>query len=307
MNCCIIGKGSIGSRHSKNLVKLGINTFFLRRKYSDSNLNNLSFQNKKLNKIDFFIISNPSSLHLSTIKKVIKYNKPILVEKPFVTQKKISQKITKFKKIFVLYQMRFDSRINFIKRKINNKKIKKSVFIWKTFLPKWHINENFKNSYASKKSLGGGAIFTMSHEIDLAIYLFGSIKYLNVKTKKNKLKINVEDNAEIFLKHTSGSESKIYLDFSSKKLIRSFRIKNEKSIIFWDFYKDKIKFKNKFIKFKFSNDNIYLKEINDTVKKIKEKKYKYSKIHIDKILHTQEVIMACYKSLKFNKKVILKN
>ena len=36
----------------------------------------------------------------------------------------------------------------------------------------------------------------MSHEIDLAIYLLGNVKYLKVKTK-NKLKINVEDNAEI--------------------------------------------------------------------------------------------------------------
>ena len=32
MNCCIIGKGSIGIRHSKNLFKLNIKTFFLRRK-----------------------------------------------------------------------------------------------------------------------------------------------------------------------------------------------------------------------------------------------------------------------------------
>lgn len=306
MNCCIIGKGSIGIRHSKNLFKLNIKTFFLRRKIITTNKNELSSDDKKIKKMDFFIITNPSSLHLGTIKNVLKYNKPILVEKPFITQKKILEEIKGFKKIFVLYQMRYDPRINFIKKKIKKKEIKKSIFLWRTYLPSWHNNEDYRKSYAAKKNLGGGAIFTMSHEIDLAIYLLGNVKYLKVKTKKNKLKINVEDNAEIFLKHTSGSESKIFLDFASKKLKRNFKIYNKKNYIFWNFYKDKVQFQKKSIKFRYNNDDIYFKEIKDTVKKIKDKKYDLSRIHINKILHTQQIIIACYESLKLNKKIILR-
>lgn len=307
MNCCIIGKGSIGIRHSKNLYKLKIKTFFLRRKIITSNKNELSLNDKKIKKMDFFIITNPSSLHQETIRNILKYNKPILVEKPFITQKKILEEIKGFQKIFVLYQMRYDPRINFIKKKINKKKIKKSIFFWRTYLPNWHTNEDYRRSYAARKNLGGGVIFTMSHEIDLAIYLLGDVKYLMVKTKKNKLKVNVEDNAEIFLKHTSGCESKIFLDFASKKLNRNFKIYNKKNYISWDFYEDKIQFQKKSIKFRYNNDDIYFKEIRDTIRKIKDKKYDVSRIHINKILHTHQIIIACYESLKLNKKIILQN
>ena len=80
MNCCIIGKGSIGIRHSKNLYKLKIKTFFLRRKIITSNKNELSLNDKKIKKMDFFIITNPSSLHQETIRNILKYNKPILLD-----------------------------------------------------------------------------------------------------------------------------------------------------------------------------------------------------------------------------------
>ena len=128
MNCCIIGKGSIGIRHSKNLYKLKIKTFFLRRKIITSNKNELSLNDKKIKKMDFFIITNPSSLHQETIRNILKYNKPILVEKPFITQKKILEEIKRYQKIFVLYKMRSDPRINFIKKKLTRKKLKNLYF-----------------------------------------------------------------------------------------------------------------------------------------------------------------------------------
>ena len=122
MICGIIGKGSIGLRHSKILKTLNINFYFLRRKTNSKIKNEITFKSQLISKIDFFIISNPSSLHLKTIKKVITYDKPILVEKPFVTQNKVTKVIENYKKIFVLYQMRFDPRINFIKKNFDKKK-----------------------------------------------------------------------------------------------------------------------------------------------------------------------------------------
>ena len=122
MICCIIGKGSIGNRHAKILENLNVKVMFIRRKPNILKKNEISFNYKYLDKINFFIITNPSSLHLTTIKKIIHFNKPIFVEKPFVTQRKFSNIIKNFEKLFVLYQMRFDPRIKFIKKKIEKKK-----------------------------------------------------------------------------------------------------------------------------------------------------------------------------------------
>ena len=122
MICCIIGKGSIGKRHASILKTLNVKVLFLRRKPEKTKKNEISFNYKNLKKINFFIIANPSSFHLQTIKKIIQFNKPIFVEKPFVTQTKIGKKIQNYKKLFVLYQMRFDPRIKFIKKKFHLRK-----------------------------------------------------------------------------------------------------------------------------------------------------------------------------------------
>ena len=302
MICGIIGKGSIGIRHSIILKNLNIKFYFLRRKVNNKVKNEITFKNQLINKIDFFIISNPSSLHLKTIKRFIIYDKPILVEKPFVTQKKIPKFIKNYKKIFVLYQMRFDPRINFIKINLDNKNLIKANFIWKTFLPSWHKYEDYRKSYAARKKLGGGAIFTMSHEIDIATYILGGIKEVFVKKYKNKLKTDVEENVKIFFKHVSGHNSTIILDFASKKKIRKFDFKIKNKIYFkWNFFEKKIKFKNKTKTFNFNNDDIYKKQLKNVILHIKQKKYKNSRIHLSKILHTQKILNSCAASMKKRK------
>ncbi len=303
MICCVVGKGSIGKRHSNILENLNIKVLFLRRRPDKKEKNEISYDKKKLNEVNFFIISNPSSLHLRTIKKLIDFNKPIFVEKPLITQKTISKKIIDYNKLFVLYQMRFDPRIKFIKKEITHKKIKKAKFTWKTFLPDWHKYENYKKSYASRKKLGGGVIFTMSHEIDTAINLLGKVKTVSAKKNRNILKIDVEDNIKIKLQHNRNFKSDIDLNFASKKQVRTFKIETEDNFYSWNFFENKIYTKNKTFKFNLKNENIYKKQMKNLLLILKHKNYEKSEIQINKILHTQSVINACTDSLK-KKKII---
>ena len=254
-----------------------------------------------MNKTNFFIIANPSSLHLITIKKIIKFNKPIFVEKPFVTQRKFSSTIKNFKKMFVLYQMRFDPRIKFIKKKIANKKIIKGNFIWKTYLPTWHSYENYKKSYASKKNLGGGVIFTMSHEIDMAIFLLGKVKKVFVKKIRNKLKIDVEDNVKIKLYHEKNYSTNLQLSFASKKNERNFNIELDNDNYYWNFFENKVQTKYKDYNFRLNNDGIYKKQMKKLLSNLNKKNYTESEINLKKILHTQNVINACIESLNKRK------
>lgn len=63
-----------------------------------------------------------------------------------------------------------------------NNACKKKVFIKvNSYVPYWHKYEDFKNLYACKKSLGGWALFTESHEIDLCLYFFGMPKKIYCK------------------------------------------------------------------------------------------------------------------------------
>ena len=64
-----------------------------------------------------------------------------------------------------------------------------------TYLPHHHKYENYRESYAAQKKLGGGVIGGLIHEIDLIGYFFGlPYSYQTVKKNSGHLRINCEDN-----------------------------------------------------------------------------------------------------------------
>jgi predicted dehydrogenase len=66
------------------------------------------------------------------------------------------------------------------------------------YLPDWRPNGNYQSSVSAKKSLGGGALLELSHEIDLAIRLFGEFQldYATME-KLSGLDIDVEDSVTV--------------------------------------------------------------------------------------------------------------
>tara|TARA_Y100000389_G_C17470866_1_gene530624 strand:- start:10246 stop:11175 length:930 start_codon:yes stop_codon:yes gene_type:complete len=307
MIVAIIGKGSIGKRHGQNLKKIGHEVLYVRTKKSKRR-DEISFLEIS-NKIDFFIISNPTSLHLSTVQKIEKFKKPILVEKPLAHKYNLYQKkLSRNENIFVGYQMRYDPRINFLKKLIQKNKKYYANITWLTNMPNWHKNEDYFQSYASKKSLGGGASLTLSHEIDLAYYIFGKVKSVSIVKLKNTLKIDVEDKILICLKHYNGSVSNLYLNFASKYSERKIEVYDTKSKLIYDFNKNYICKNTNFNKIKYKcpvkKNEIYLFEMIDFINSIKSDKKKNCRINIRNIFHTQTILNEVMKKipmLKYNK------
>jgi predicted dehydrogenase len=315
-NICIIGKGSIGIRHGKILNKEGYNIFFLRKKNKKqkikTNYNHrdiTKIDQIKKNRIDLFIITNPTSEHIKTLLKIKKKNLNVLVEKPIISSEKeldvIKKLYVKFKmNIFSGYQLRYDSRIIFIKKFILKKikKIRYSSFKLKTFLPNWHPWENFKSSYASQKKLGGGVLLTCSHEIDLANYFFGEAKSVFCIKTKSKLKTrNVENSVLLIIKHKNNIVTNINLDFSFKNTEeRGFEITLDDQEIKCDLKKKELLLLNNFFCKKINTnaslnrDSLFKKQNLSILNKIKRRS---KKVKFDDLIATEKIIFAAKKSI----------
>jgi len=318
-NICIVGKGSIGVTHARIFYNMGCNIIFLRKRKNISKKKiTFSYQEiynyKKLKnyKIDLFIISNPTSLHASTLKKIIKKKANIFIEKPLTHDpkelKKVNNLYNKYKiNLFLGYMLRYDPRILLIKNEIRNKmsKIRYANFFWQTYMPEWHPRENYKISYASKKSLGGGVLLTCSHEVDLAVFLFGVAKEVFCTYTKSFLKTNVENSVALLIKHKNNITSNITLDFASKfNQKRNFEISCNNYSLFWDFYKSsvlkKIGKKNIYIKpkIKSSIDKIYFYQNRHILNSIK---HLNKRDNFNKLSHVEQIIFAAKKSFKLKK------
>ena len=84
----VIGYGSIGQRHVRNLISLGYEEIILLRKIGSRN----DYDLEEFTEIEIFldaqpdavIITNPTSLHAEYLTRIISQNLDVLVEKPLV-------------------------------------------------------------------------------------------------------------------------------------------------------------------------------------------------------------------------------
>jgi predicted dehydrogenase len=307
----IIGKGSIGLKHAKIFKNLGCVVAFYRT--NNSNIKSklvfkeyYDFEKIKNSLFDLIVICNPSSLHVKSLLKFKNFSKNFLIEKPFCTNLKdmrIIKNISKNKNIFSGYMMRFDKRIIEIKKNCRNlKNILFSNFVWRTYLPNWHKYENYRKSYAASPKLGGGVILTCSHEVDLAILLFGKAKLVYCLENKKKLNLKVEESVIIFIDHINGIKSSIIIDFANKQFERKFEVFFKNKKIEYNFKKKYVlvRKKNKVQKLKFSDsmEKIYKRQNNSILNLMKKKNYK-----VNLSLETEKVLLSALDSLRLKKPV----
>ena len=253
MNFLICGLGSIGSRHARILKSIGENNIFSFRT-GNSKINKHEFEYTEINSlddlskysIDGVLITNPTSLHIDTALKITECGIPIFIEKPLGNDLKgikDLQDISKEKNIPVLigYNFLHHPGIRLIKKLISEKRIGKVISAkaqFGTYMPDWHKYEDYKKSYASNSSMGGGVVLTSIHEQNYLTDLFGDIIEVKaMKTGDGILGIDAEEGAEILMRHDSGIVSNIYLNFYQKPYYRNCQIIGTEGTICWDFMK----------------------------------------------------------------------
>lgn len=302
-NILIIGLGSIGQRHYRNLKKINkkLNFFSIREKKKSPqlNINNKVIKKKFLckqhqikeinfNQIDNFkfdlaLITNPTSLHLKTAIKIAKKKINLFIEKPISNNTKmvfnLLRLIKKNKLICAVgFQTRYDDLLNKLRDIIVSKElgnVEKCYIEHKHYLPYHHLYENYKVSYASRKELGGGVLLCFSHEFDYANFLFGKPNFLYCSTQySKKLKINVESSATVMATYPKNVSVIFDLDFWKKKPARSCKIQFNKGFIEWDLIKNLLKIekdgKKKIIKSKFKKRNdLFVEQFKKIIECIK--------------------------------------
>lgn len=207
MKIAVLGLGSIGLRHAKNLRKLGAEVIG----YDLDETKQREFQGKVVSRsfaieqCDALVSATPTAQHTFDFHEGFLFNKPMLIEKP------ISDKIVDIgmsKLIHVGYMLRFHPCVRFACDKIASGQIGKPI--WANFIVS-QLNTKYTDS----------VMLNWSHEIDLALYLFGPAKVLCASVKTDG---GVDTVADFVLEHESGVRSTIHMDYVTKQEIREFWI-----------------------------------------------------------------------------------
>ena len=132
-------------------------------------------------KPDIVVIANPTSLHLPVLQAALDAGAAVFVEKPIShTLEGVNEVVALAEQrqatVAVGCQLRFHPALARLKALIDERKLGRIVAVHAQqaeYLPSYHPYEDYRQSYAARRDLGGGVILTQIHELDYLQWIFG--------------------------------------------------------------------------------------------------------------------------------------
>ena len=250
----IIGYGSIGQRHVRNLIALGYKDIVLLRKIGSGN----NYDLKEFTEIqEFFgsepdavIITNPTNLHAEFLTQILSLDINVLVEKPLVATieewQSLQDQLLNYNGIgMTAYNMRFHPSVSETQKIITENKLGKiysARFFVGQYLPDWRHGTDYTKSYSASSEMGGGVLFDLIHEIDLAYFLIGEPlgRVAYQVDRLSDLRIDSEDLAELLYRTEDKSFVSIHLDYLTRNYQRYIEIVGERGNLRADLFSNKV-------------------------------------------------------------------
>ena len=191
----VIGYGSIGRRHVNILRGMGCDVSIVSRHQSGVAFFNFLSEAFRAHDFDYVVVANETSLHAEMLSELVrlKYSRKLLVEKPIFTSGS-SIPVNQFETFAVAYNLRFNLALQALAMKLNGQKIISAQLYVGQYLPYWRPDSDYKKSYSASSEKGGGVLRDLSHELDIALWLFGDVvKVSAIGGRLSSLEIDSDD------------------------------------------------------------------------------------------------------------------
>ncbi len=278
----IIGVGSIGKRHYKNLLALGYEQVYVydsnSRKIQNSKFKIQNLGMGTLEKFDVAFICSPNHLHIKQAMLAAKAGCHLFIEKPLshnLLGVAMLNKICQRKKLITMVgcNLRFHPCLRFIKNYLANKELGKIYSIYLEFgyyLPFWRPETDYRKNFAARRDTGGGIILDDIHEFDLAFWLnnFSPVRQSKFFYERvSNLEIETEDLSLAIFRFQNDIFASIHSDYLQQHYSRNCKVVGEKGNLEWDFHENVV----------------WLKSKNRTKKLLHPKGFVFNQTYIDEI------------------------
>lgn len=298
MKALVIGYGSIGKRHVKNLLSFpDVEVIICTNKTNVKPIKKKCKVYSSLEKCldqnpDVAIVANVTSLHVRTAMKLARTSIDLFVEKPLSNSTggiKNLLNLVREKNLVTLMgcNLRFHECIKRIKKIISDGEIGRVLSVQAesgSYLPDWHPYEDYRQSYASRKDLGGGVVLTYIHEIDYLYWFFGEVKEVfSITGKYSELNISVDDLSSILMRFKNGVIAEIHLDYFQRPDFRKCKVIGTKGTIYWDSNENTVK--------------VYDVKKEKWIEKMKLKNYDRNAMYVEEMHHFLQCVNKRIKTI----------
>lgn len=233
------GMGSIGRRHFKNTIKylsehdcsfqIDVIRSGKGKKLEDVFENYISEYYSDMDVIpedyDIIFITNPTSMHWNSIRQYQNCTQSMFIEKPVTDSVETgAEELRRDLVCYVACPLRYTKVLQYLKRNIDVGRVYSVRAVCSTYLPRWHPQEDYRESYSARKDMGGGVAIDLIHEWDYLVWLFGRPAHVSsVRRKVSELEIDSEDIA-VYLGYTENRIYELHLDYFGRCEAREMEI-----------------------------------------------------------------------------------
>lgn len=234
----VLGLGSIGVRHARNLMSLGIDVQGFdpdaarRALLQDAGGAPFSTREEALNGAEAVLICSPSQYHLDDLQNAVDLGLHAFIEKPlahttFGLSDIFSQAEDKGLILFHGFFLRYHPCLEAAKKLIDEGRLGSPLWaraLCSGYLPSWRPHQDYTQGYAAN-STSGGALLDNIHEFDLIFSLLGPAKLIGAFAHQSgTLDISSEDIADVILAHDNGARSTVHVDYVTQPAKRTAEI-----------------------------------------------------------------------------------
>jgi spore coat polysaccharide biosynthesis protein SpsF len=247
MRALVLGCGSIGSRHARNLIALGVEVSVLdidarAAKRLAASTGATVATREAAPDCELVVVATPTSDHVADLQWALQRGADVFVEKPLAASHEGLARARELaaahprQNIMVGCSLRFSE--GFAALSENLAAVGRPVVMlidYGWWLPSWRPDGDYRRQYSAQRALGGGIVLDAIHEIDYALELAGPAPDVRGRcASTGVLDVDVEDVADISLRHRNGVQSHIHLDYLRRQYSRSCTVIGTEGEITWD-------------------------------------------------------------------------
>lgn len=251
MKWLVVGAGSIGRRHVRNLHALeagSISVCDLDPQALEATTR--EFQIKGFRHVgdaldagpEAVLVCTPTHLHVAMARAALEVGAHVFIEKPLApslegTAELVTLARARRRMVLVGCNMRFHPGVAQLKAALDRGLAGQPLYFrarFSHYLPNWRPGSDYRASYSARRALGGGIVLEGVHEIDYLRWLGGEVVRVAAHISHlSDLEIESEDYALLLLDFESGAAGQIHLDYLSPFKLRGCEVVGADGVLRW--------------------------------------------------------------------------
>ncbi len=230
----VLGLGSIGLRHARNLRSLGVSVIGFdplparRDLVAAEGMATARSRDEAIDGSRAVVVATPNLLHLTDLAAAVDAGRHVFIEKPLAhttvgVADILARARAKHLVVFAGLMLRWHPAVTWAAARINDGALGELLWgrsICASHLPSWRPGQDHRVGYASDQKTGG-VLFDVIHEFDLLHHLLGAYRVATCTVRcTGRLGIPSDDLADAVLAHAGGAQSSLHVDYLTPVPVR---------------------------------------------------------------------------------------